>query len=150
MIILYILLAIMLLIALSLLAIPFLNNASANKLKIFSCLAGFLIILSVWIYYLSTNTDALYNWFSTGKQHYQLLNQFEQLGGINGAITQIKKRLAANPEDAQGWLILGKLYLSQQNIVEAKKALTKAHSFSPKDEQINQLYQLVMRPADAK
>jgi cytochrome c-type biogenesis protein CcmH/NrfG len=74
-----------------------------------------------------------------GQAHYQLLEQFSELGGIEGAIHRIQEKLIANPNDVEGWLLLGKLYLSKQDTKRAEAALQKAHTLSPDNIEINRL-----------
>lgn len=120
---LYAWLFLMLLVGLGLLAIPFIKNRS---LKGYIVSASLMTLLGFLIYQFSGNKAGLYLWMTQGKQHYQLLETFEQLGGIDGAIAQIENKLAKNPQDAQGWAILGKLYLSKNEEAKAQAAFAKA------------------------
>lgn len=133
-----ILLAGMLLAALSLLAIPLLVSRFA--LHNWPPLL-FLLIFSLSLYYFFGNFRALHNWLTTGRQHYALQQQVEQLGGINGMITQIQQKLILDPTNAEGWFILGKLYLATQHYQKAKTAFTKAHALRPNDQQIQRYYE---------
>lgn len=127
MLIMYVFLILMLLVALGLLALPFIKNRSLNG---FSLLAIMLIIFSMGLYQVSGNKSLLSWWFSEGKQHYQLLTTFEQLGGVDGAIKKIQHKLTDNPNDAQGWFILGKLYLSKGEEGKAQEAFARAKAIS--------------------
>jgi cytochrome c-type biogenesis protein CcmH/NrfG len=136
-------LGVMLLMAVLIITVPF-----ARQKKIFS--RQFLLVLVVMvclplmIYYFSTPRTALQQWLAHGKEHYELLTQFRELGGVTGTITRVKQKLADNPQDAQGWLILGKLYLAGKNYPEAKLALEQAHQLAPDDEQINTYYNFAL------
>lgn len=144
MIILYGLFIFMTLGALSVLAVPFVIANKNNKIiftKNFMIISLLMVTLAFGIYQIIGNQRALQSWFAYGKEHYQLQETVEALGGVPGMIAQIKMKLQANPEDAQGWLILGKLYLAEQEIALAKEALTKAHQLQPDDNEINRYYQ---------
>lgn len=120
-------LILILLVALSLLAIPFIKNRS---FKGYILSASIMTLFGLGIYQFSGNKTGLYLWMTQGKQHYQLLQEFEQLGGVDGAIAQIESKLAKNPQDAQGWTILGKLYLSKNEEAKAQAAFAKARELS--------------------
>jgi cytochrome c-type biogenesis protein CcmH/NrfG len=82
--------------------------------------------MSLLLYQFTGDKIALSDWLAEGKQHYKLLEQFEALGGIDGAINKITQRLKANPDDKQGWLILGKLYQAKHNEMAAEVAFAQA------------------------
>ncbi|MCC2666542.1 MAG: hypothetical protein K0R24_1937 [Gammaproteobacteria bacterium] len=69
-----------------------------------------MIAFSFSIYVFFNNTIALAQWINHGQQHYELLVKYNQLGGIDGMIAKIKQKLAQNPSDKQGQIILKKLY----------------------------------------
>jgi cytochrome c-type biogenesis protein CcmH/NrfG len=116
----------MLLAALFLLFIPFRSRHAA--LKNYLLVGLFTILFSIGIYQFTTDTNALRTWFADGREHYQLLEKFDALGGVDGAIIKVKEKLAANPEDKQGWIILGKLYLTKQDKKSADDAFLMAKS----------------------
>ncbi len=127
--ILYSLQILMLLSALAMLALPLVIARNGNKFILARNFLIFSLSISVCafaLYHFSGNHSALQQWFTYGKQHYQLQVQFNQLGGIDGIIERIEKKLAANPHDAQGWAILGKLYTAKHDDVKAKAAFEKA------------------------
>lgn len=125
MLLLFSLLGIMLLSALTVVAMPFAMQHKLLSGSFFSLVTS-MTALSLGLYHFSGDHQALQQWFAHGKQHYQLMEKFDQLGGIEGVIARIKKKLQENPNDREGWLILGKLYLSQQKYDEAQAALNKA------------------------
>ncbi|ASQ46315.1 tetratricopeptide repeat protein [Legionella clemsonensis] len=49
-------------------------------------------------------------------------------------IEKLKARLAAQPDSARGWYLLGRLYASQEQWKPAKEAFEKAHRLSPTDD----------------
>jgi hypothetical protein len=69
-----------------------------------------MTIFSFSIYLFFTHTIALTEWINHGQQHYELLVEYNQLGGIDGMIAKIKQKLSQNPGDEQGQIILKKLY----------------------------------------
>lgn len=141
MLILYILLTILLLSALSLLAIPFIKNQALIS-RDFFVISLFTILFSFTLYQFFGQSKALSDWFAHGKNHYKLMVEVERLGGIDGIISRLQNKLAANPNDAKGWLILGKLYYAKQNFVLATDAFSKAHDLQPADPEINRFYQM--------
>jgi cytochrome c-type biogenesis protein CcmH len=129
----------MLIISAGFIAIPFLKYKNLSGF-LFTTL--FVIIFSLSIYQFSNHTNALRQWLTTGKQHYQLQVEINKLGGIDGIIKRIKDKLAINPQDPQGWLILGKLYIDKQDYDAAKKSLEKAHQLDPDNQTINHYYEI--------
>ena len=134
---LYLLLMLMLIVALGFLSIPLIKNRGLLPLLFF------VTFLSLGLYSLSTNHSALTLWITQGQRHYQLQEQFNQLGGLEGAISTIQKKLAQDPTDAAGWFILGKLFLASQNKTQALIALKKAYDLKPADQEILKYYNAV-------
>ena len=117
---LYSLLALMLIVAFCLLFLPIFSTDTRSDSNdfIFSKIIIFSIfsIFSFSLYFFLNNTTMLAQWINHGQQHYQLSVDYNQLGGIDGIIAKIKERLAQNPADQQGRIILEKLYrLKHQN-----------------------------------
>src|SRR3990167_11245233 len=104
---LYSLLILMLSSALALLALPFLINKTLFS-RYFLMTALFIILCATGLHYILEDNSALQQWLAHGKQHYYLQEEVDRLGGIDKIISQIKQKLAAHPDDAEGWLILGK------------------------------------------
>lgn len=134
----------MLVSGLGLVALPYWAQKSLFSFGFISC-ALFLVLFSLAIYSLSSNQAKLNQWITRGKQHYQLQVEINNLGGLTGIIQRIKQKLAANPNDAQGWFILGRIYLSNGNVDDAKKALENAYHLKPHDQEIKQFYDLSLR-----
>jgi cytochrome c-type biogenesis protein CcmH/NrfG len=132
---LYGLLLFMLVVALAIVAIPFLQQ-SQLRFRWFILIAICMSASAFFIYALTGNKVALNEWLTHGEQHYQLLEKFNALGGVDGAIVRIKKSLQENPLDAQGWLILAKLYVAKQDHDAALKAIKEARKIAPKDPEI--------------
>src|SRR6478672_5768912 len=111
MIALLIALAAMLTLALALLCFGYDKN-----LKKFSLLIFCFMSVAIFIFFITSDWQGLRWWQTQGKAHYQLLQQVENLGGIDGMIAQVEKRVVETPDNAEGWLILGKLYLAKPNL----------------------------------
>ncbi len=141
---LYSLLVLMLMTGIGLLSIPFITTQTvSSKYFLFSTL--FVTLFSLGLYQWSSNQPALKQWLTQGKAHYQLQQEINQLGGFAGMIHRIKTKLANNPDDAEGWFILGKLYFADQDYDEAKKALGKAYQLRPNDPKIKYFYDKTAR-----
>lgn len=125
MITLYFLLTLMLLSAVIWLTIPFAKNQAIFSKK-FLTLIFIFIFCATLLYQLSGNSYALHQWLATGEKHYQLQTEVAQLGGIDGIIARVKQKLQNHPDDAKGWMILGKLYLFENKTEKAKEAFQKA------------------------
>ncbi len=54
-------------------------------------------------------------------------------------IDKLESRLKRNPT-ARGWYLLGRLYMSEQQVTNAKGAFAKAYELAPHDEQITMNY----------
>lgn len=108
-----------------LIAIPFIKNKTLLS-KSFFVMLIFVVIFSLGLYFTLGSSNHLRNWQTKGRDHYALLVQMEQLGGIDGMIAQIKQKLAVNPEDKKGWFILGRLYLAKNDRENAEKAFARA------------------------
>ncbi len=115
-------------VALVLLAMPFVRSQQALLAKNYLLIALATVLLSGLIYGLVRDGPGLNAWFSGGREHYQLLEAFNKLGGVDGAIMTLQKHLMEQPKDAKAWNILGKLYLTKQDEVNAKLAFDQAQS----------------------
>lgn len=142
MILLYVLFGLLLLSALGVLAIPFIRSTHSVLSKDFIAISIITILFSVVLYQSFGQTSAVRLWFTEGKNHYNLMIELQQLGGIEGIITRLQDKLSANPNDAKGWFILGKLYYSKHDYEAARAAFAKAHELKPDDAEINRYYNL--------
>jgi len=125
MLILYGLLACMLIAALILLAIPFVKYQEA--IKSYCVIASFTIVFTATLYFTIGKPNGLEDWLTQGQNHYRLLVEMNRLGGIDGIIHRIQIKLHENPNDIQGWIILGKMYLMKQDPQKAEEAFSKAN-----------------------
>lgn len=65
------------------------------------------------------------------KQVQAVLQSIKSPGQI---IEKLKARLQVEPESARGWYLLGRLYTSQEQWIQARDAFAKAHQLNPADE----------------
>lgn len=68
----------------------------------------------------------------------------KEQGGIGQIIAKLRVNVEANPERAQGWYLLGKLYAGRGQWPQALKALEKAYQLEPDNLQY-QIYYAQMR-----
>ena len=62
--------------------------------------------------------------------------EFKKTGSPNEVIQLLEAKLKQQPNSAQGWYLLGKLYISDQQYSKAVIALQKANQLNPKQEVI--------------
>lgn len=147
----YSLLLVMLLSAIGLLAFGFYTTRNQPTRVIPFCIIVFSFIsIAISSYWFANDKSTLNAWLSGGKQHYQLLLKVDELGGIDAIITRMEKTLAAHPNDAKGWFILGKLYLSKQQYQAALDAFTKAHKLAPDDTDIKHYYEITIKSTPSR
>jgi cytochrome c-type biogenesis protein CcmH/NrfG len=120
---LYVALTIMLVLSIGIVSIPFIKNKSIIG---FISVSLVFVISACTLYQFSGNKPALQNWFTHGEEHYRLQVQINKMGGIDAIIKRVQAKLEANPNDAQGWMILGKLYLGKQDTKSANAAFQRA------------------------
>ena len=133
----------MLICGIGFLKIPFITTNTLSS-RYFFLSAIFMILFSLGLYQFNGNQTALKQWLMYGEKHYRLQQEVNQLGGFAGIIEKIKKKLTKNPDDAEGWFILGKLYLANQDYEEAKEALGKAAVLRPYDIEIKRFYKMAV------
>lgn len=120
----YSLIFVILLTGILFITIPFIRNKTIFS-KSFFIISSFMVIFSLTLYFSLGSSGHLKTWLVKGRKHYELLAQMNHLGGIDGMIIRIHKKLAENPDDAQGWFILGRLYLAKNDQENAEKAFNK-------------------------
>ena len=52
---------------------------------------------------------------------------------VESMLAALETRLKKNPDDAEGWYVLGRAYVAQQRIVDAETALARAVKLAPKE-----------------
>lgn len=114
-----------LLTALLFVVVPFFKNKSLFS-KGFFVIFSFVVIFSLSVYFALGSQQDLKSWLTKGRTHYALLEQVDELGGLDGMIARIEAKLKEHPDDVQGWFILGKLYLAKNDQEKAEIAFKKA------------------------
>ena len=56
--------------------------------------------------------------------------------GLEALIDQIQQNLQKNPQDAQGWFLLGRLYANQQKWILAQQAFRRSYHLTPHAEKV--------------
>ena len=104
-----------------------------------------LVIAAIVAVFLPVASGALYLHLGTPKgvdaeaMHNQALvaQQQEQQSNTTPALTELlpnlEKKLEANPDDREGWKLLGKSYLTIGEFANAKRALTRAYDLDKAD-----------------
>ena len=72
--------------------------------------------------------------------HQRLEAMLHTVGGPEELIARLKQQVLLQPKRAEGWYLLGRLYLSQQQWDESTNAFYKAHLLKPKDDKITMNY----------
>ncbi len=83
-------------IALSLLTLPFIKHRQSLMSKPYIIISHFIIITSIMLYLCFGQSKELFDWLSHGKNHYELAVKFEELGGIDRLIALVKQKLESN------------------------------------------------------
>jgi len=135
----YVLLTLMLFLALIIVCMPFILSKKILTRSFFLIIFLFSTA-AIFLYLLFGNTFALKQWINGGQEHYQLLTEVNQLGGMNVIIHRIQQRLADNPNDIHGWIILSKIYISEGRLSEAKKTLEKAYHIDSNNLEVRTLF----------
>jgi cytochrome c-type biogenesis protein CcmH len=122
------------------LAITFLVIALPRK-KIAFYLAGILVLFALPLYFLFGSAAGLSGWLARGQTHYNLLVEVNRLGGMDVIVKRIAAHLAAHPNDANGWMILGKIWLSEHQYAKAQAAFSRVIQLEPNNQTAKQLLQ---------
>lgn len=84
-----------------------------------------------------------FSWNGFLKQQYAREEAQRVMKTTNGPqeiIHKIEQRLAQEPDSAQGWFLLGRLYSHQNQMNQALEAFAKAHQLEPLNEQYSVHY----------
>lgn len=132
MILFWLLIALMCLLAVGFIAYPLLNNrldqygrGAKRTLIIIMGLIPLAALVSYLYWGHSQQLAAKY----VQQQQANALRQ--QLGSPAQVIARLKQHLQAEPNSAQGWFLLGKLYFSQQQFAEAAEAYAQLNQLQP-------------------
>lgn len=99
-------------------------------------LASKLILWSfpLWIlgiYSLLGNTQPIQQYESWQRQNEAVQKQIALIKNPQDLIARLRAHLQENPQSAQGWYLLGKLYLDQNQFSQAKDAFQRAQKLQP-------------------
>jgi cytochrome c-type biogenesis protein CcmH len=111
----------MLLAALALVIMPLLRNPTKHTVIVVIILIITVPAFSI-IFYLKQDTQ----WLMTERNAIAMEKLRAQLGTPQQIIAKLEQHLQQHPDSAEGWYLLGKLYLDQQQMDKAKIAFTKA------------------------
>ncbi len=142
------LLLLLLLVAISF--IMFSTNKQTLKKLDFIFITLFISLFTVILYFYSGDKTALKLWLTQDKNHYELQSTINKLGGIDGIIASIQKKLMNNPNEIQGWLILGKLYYAKHDYQAAKIIFQTAYKLDPTNLEIKRYYALLISQSGNK
>ncbi len=111
-----------------LLAIGFIVYATRNK-KITFVLSGFMIIAALSLYYYLGNSQGLRNAI--------LLQAFNNQEDVLPELLQgLQKQLKQHPNDPVTLTLLGKIYFSLGDYIDANSAYAKAYALAPDDTEL--------------
>ena len=101
--------------ALTIVAIPFVKHQQSLLSKPYLIISSSIVLTSIVLYFNFGQASALKTWLSYGKNHYELAVKVEELGGIDGLIARLKKKLEGHPNDKKGLEMLRKLTAIKKN-----------------------------------
>lgn len=116
--------------ALAIIIYPLRQTSLAGKLLIVP-LALLVISVGYWRWGAWTGWQ---NHVLEEKKQAQIKEVLKTIKGPMELVERLKERLKANPDSAQGWFLLGRLYASQNQWKDSYEALSKAHQLNPLDE----------------
>ena len=88
-------------------------------------------VLAIGLYWLFGNSHQLQQFWQEQGQNAEIQQQIAQLKNPQQLIDRLREHLRQDPHSAQGWYLLGKLYLDQRQYVDAESALQQAHHLQP-------------------
>lgn len=131
MILLWVLIAIMNIVAMGFVAYPLFANQQAVNFRATKFIWLLLLMLpltSVSLYWFLGQSKQVAAWYAQ-QQHAAKLRQ--ELGSPDQVIARLKQHLQAEPASKQGWYLLGRLYFSQQQFAQAAKAYARLSALEP-------------------
>jgi len=97
------------------------QSAKTGSSRVIAAIAGILVpVLTIAIYLGIGRAD-----IATGKMH---TDQSAELQAIEKMMTGLEQRLQANPNDSEGWVMLGRSYTALQQFAKAEQAYAKAYT----------------------
>jgi cytochrome c-type biogenesis protein CcmH len=96
-------------------------------------LAFVLPLLTLFLYLQEGTPEALGDQPERGHGAPQTDDPQQQAPALGQAIASLIARLDQNPDDVEGWLLLGRSYMSMQNYQAARDALQRANELEPNE-----------------
>lgn len=112
------------LLSVGLIAWPLWHAAGPERSRLAATLAACLIPILVWLVYPKIST---YNWVTPPAQ---AADPSAQARSLDEAIGGLEQKLAENPSDEDGWVLLGSSYLAVQRPADAVQAYRRAIELS--------------------
>lgn len=119
--------ALMTLAAMVFIAIPLGLN---KKLWVNVLLLSFAL-LAIGCYWFFGNSQKLQQFWSWQKHESEVQQKVAQVKDPQILIDQLQDHLQQQPQSAEGWFLLGKLYISTQRYEQAEQSLRRAYQLSP-------------------
>lgn len=104
--------------------------------KTFLFLIITLPLFSIIFYLYNGNSQLLSKTFTAQKEAAEINQVRKSLGTPQQVIETLQQHLAKNPNSAEGWYLLGRLYFTQQQYPESVKAFEKAYALNKKNPDI--------------
>jgi len=97
------------------------QTAKTGSGRIIAAITGILVpVLAIGLYLGIGRAD-----IATGNLH---TDQAPELQAIEKMMTRLQQRLQANPNDSEGWVMLGRSYTALQQFAKAEQAYAKAYT----------------------
>lgn len=117
----------------SCLLLPLYKNSVAH-LSYFSKISLIAFpIFAMGLYLLFGNSHQLQQFWFWQRQNAEVQEQVAAIKNPQQLIDQLQAHLQQDPQSAEGWRLLGRLYLDQRQYAHAESALTQAHRLQPKN-----------------
>lgn len=88
-------------------------------------------VLAMGLYLLFGGSHQLQQFWAWQRQNAEVQRQMAEFKNPQEVISRLRDHLRQNPRSAEGWYLLGKLYLDQRQYADAESALTQAHQLQP-------------------
>lgn len=130
----WLIIAVMTLTALAFLCLPLLKSKSNVKLFIF--LIVFLPIAALTGYLMQASHQLVTEKLLADQREGEVKAELAKLGNNENIIKALKQRLQENPDSAEGWYLLGRMYLLTKEYKNAAMAFDKANHLNPNQMEI--------------
>jgi len=92
-------------------------------------------VLAMGLYLLFGGSRQLQQFWDWQHQNAQVQQEMAKLHSPQQLIDRLRDHLKQDPNSAQGWYLLGKLYLDERRYADAESALTQAHQLNPRSDE---------------